>query len=131
MMQQFKDFVLMSILSLMISFCGFSQLDSTETVIYSDRCECLADVYAFKKEFIENVSYSEDLKFTLNPAFIEKHHFTWEKYQSIDKLCADLKQDTEKPDCLFDQLILELSEEFELIRRVIMMNSSPESRETN
>lgn len=101
---------------------AFAQSEVSDSVVHENRCDCLKEVYLFKKEFIKSFSVSE-ARVNLSPEFIKKHDFTWEKLQHIDSNCKDVKQNGDGSSCPYEEKIAALSDDFELIIRVIKMNT--------
>ena len=106
----------------LFALSGFAQTDLVDSVVYKDRCECLEDIYQIKKDFLDNVSFVEE-KAQLNPSFIEKHQINWGEFIALDARCADLTQNTEDSPCFYAEKLREISDDIELIIRVIEMNS--------
>lgn len=114
------------ILMMTITFSGFSQEDAVvDSTTFESKCDCLEAEYFFKKELLENLTFDEG-ETGLSTEFIEKYSLTWPKLEAIRTQCDQLTHsENDAETCPYGKLLCGISDDFELILRVIEMKRIP------
>ena len=116
-----------ALLFILIFFCTASavaQSNLSDSLALKSYCDCLESVYTVRTDFLKNISFSEE-RVKINPSFVDKYQLNWEEFTSLDSTkCAGFKKNNPETPCNYEEKLKEMSDDFELIIRVLKMNGA-------